>query len=193
MNFDELVMATSASAADAIRYVEPLNAAMAQYKIDSSAQRKAAFLATVSVESARLRQVEEGLYYKDPARLVAIYPRVFKSIAQATPYARNPSGLSQILYDGYHGRGLIQLTWLKNYQAASDALGQDFVADPASVCEPANAALTAAWFFASNGCNAAADKGDMRAVTRIVNGPALLHLAERIAQYKIALEVFSNG
>lgn len=190
MTFDELALATGASSADALRYINPLCAAMALFDIHSK-QRRSAFLATVSVESNRMRQVEEDLYYKDAARLVSLYPRAFKTTTEAQHFTRNPSALSRLLYGGYHGRGLIQLTWLENYVAAGRALGRDLVTDPSVVCEPTNAALTAAWFWNAKGCNAMADDGNMVGITSVVNGPRLMHLAERIAQYKTALGVLA--
>jgi hypothetical protein len=39
----------------------------------------------------------------------------------------------------------------------------------------------------SNGRNAAADKGDMEAVTRVLNSPARLHRQESPDRYRIAL------
>jgi predicted chitinase len=99
----------------------------------------------------------------------------------------NPAALSQKLYGGFHGRGLIQLTWERNYKACGDALGIDFVSNPASLLEPSNAAMSAAWFWKENKCNLPADAGDMDRVTRIVNGPAKLHLKERIEWYQKGL------
>ena len=156
-----------------------------------SLQRQAAFLATVAVESAHLGKMEEDLYYKDPARLARIYPRAFKNAAAAVPYVRNPQGLSELLYKGHHGRGLIQLTWRRNYERAGEALGYDYVGNPALVAEPKHAALTAAWYWHDAKCNDPADRGDMTEVTRRVNGPALMHLAERKAQYEIALKALA--
>lgn len=190
MTFDELALATGADTADAIRYAEPLSAAMALFDITGTSNR-AAFLATLAVESGHLRKVEEDLYYKDAARLANIYKRAFKSAAEAAPYTRNSKKLSQLLYGGYHGRGLIQLTWLDNYVACGTALGRDFVSDPNVVCEPTNAALSAAWFWSHNNCRKPAENGDMTGVTRIVNGPALMHLAERKAQYDVAMGVLA--
>ncbi len=190
MTFDELVVATGSTPADAIRFADPLSAAMALFAIDSP-RRISAFLATVAIESGNLRKLEEDLYYKDPSRLADIYPRAFRNAADAAPYARNSRGLSELLYKGYHGRGLIQLTWLENYAAASEALGRDLVTDPDVVLEVHNAALTAAWFFNTRGCLPHADAGDMTAVTRIVNGKRLMHLDRRLAQYTVAMEVFS--
>ncbi len=187
---EQLASATSAPIGNANVLHPHMDDAMRMFDIDSLL-RQAAFLATVAVESTNLTKLEEGLYYRDPARLARIYPRAFKNAAAAEPYARNPKGLSELLYKGYHGRGLMQLTWRRNYERASDALGYDYVSRPELVAEPKHAALTAAWFWQANGCNEAADDGDMRAVTRNVNGPALMHLAEREAQYEIALKVLS--
>jgi putative chitinase len=50
-----------------------------------------------------------------------------------------------------------------------------------------NAAMSAAWFWKENKCNPPADAGDMDRVTRIVNGPAKLHLKERIEWYEKGL------
>lgn len=161
---------------------------MALYAIDNP-RRQAAFLATVSVESNKLKATEEDLYYKDAARLVRLYPRAFKTGAEATPYVRNPEKLGEKLYGKYWGRGLIQLTWLDNYKKASDALGRDYVNHPELVKEPSDASLTAAWFWHDKGCNAMADACDMTGITRKVNGPALVHLSEREVRYIRALEV----
>jgi len=179
---------TGASMANAIRYAEHLTHAMDRFEINNR-NRQAAFLATISVESMKLTKVEEGLYYKDPERLAKIYPRAFDNAQEATPYARNPQALGDLLYGGYWGRSPIQLTWEKNYKAASDAIGVDYVSNPDLLLEPEHGSMVAAWFWFANGCNAPADRGDMKAVTRIVNGPALMHLAERIEQFEKNLEV----
>ena len=182
---EQLAVATTAPYGNAQSYHPHLVAAMTRFDIDSL-QRQAAFLATVSVESARLSSPGESLYYKDPDRLARIYPRAFKNAAAAVPYARNPQGLSELLYKNYHGRGLLGLTWRRNYERASEALGYDYVGNPALVAEPKHAALTAAWYWHDAGCNGPADAEDMTEVTRKVNGPALMHLDERKAQYAIA-------
>ena len=187
---EQLASATSAPYGNAKTYHQPLLDGMTRFNIDSL-QRQAAFLATVSVESQQLSKMEESLYYKDAARLARIYPRAFKNAAAAVPYVRNPQGLSELLYKGYAGKGLIQLTWRRNYERASEALGFDYVGNPALVAEPKHAALTAAWYWHDAKCNDPADKGDMTEVTRRVNGPALMHLAERKAQYEIALKALA--
>ena len=187
---EQLAAATSAPYGNAKVHHPHLTDAMTRFNIDSL-QRQAAFLATVSVESQQLSKMEEGLYYRDAARLARIYPRAFKDAKAAEPYTHNPKGLSELLYKNYHGRGLLGLTWRRNYERAGEALGYDYVGDPSMVSQPKHAALTAAWYWHDAGCNAPADKGDMVEVTRKVNGPALMHLAERQEQYEIALKALS--
>lgn len=187
---EQLAAAASSPYGNAKVYHQHLLDGMTRFNIDSL-QRQAAFLATVSVESAHLSAVEEGLYYRDAARLARIYPRAFKDAKAAEPYTHNTKGLSELLYKGYSGRGLIQLTWRRNYERASEALGYDYVGNPSLVAEPKHAALTAAWYWHDAKCNDPADRGDMTEVTRRVNGPALMHLAERKAQYETALKALS--
>lgn len=187
MTVDQIARAAGAERKFAVAFTEPLNTSMDRFAIHTKRQ-VAAFMATVGIESARLTAVEEGLYYRDPARLAQIYPRAFRNAESAVAYAKNPKGLSELLYKGYHGRGLIQLTWEKNYILAGEALGYDYAGQPELLLQPKHAALTAAWFWSENGCNVAADRGDMSDVTRRVNGPARLHLAERTALYNATLE-----
>lgn len=182
MDAEVVARCTGSTLKDAWVYAQPLTATMERFRIDSP-KRQSAFLATVAIESMNLSKVEEDLYYKDAARLARIYPRAFKNAADAQPFTRNPSGLGKLLYQGYWGRGLIQLTWLDNYKAASDVLGFDYVKQPGLVMEPQHAALTAGWYWDQANCNAPADDGDIREVTLRVNGKALMHLAERTEQY----------
>lgn len=188
MDASTLARATKSSTSNAQKYCDPLNETMEKYSIDSN-EKIAAFLATLTVESINLSTVEESLYYKDAARLASIYKRKFNSAAQAQPYTRNSAALSQLLYEGFHGRGLIQITWKDNYLKAGKALGFDYIANPDLLLQPWHAAMTAGWFWDTNKINVPASKGDMDTVTRLVNGPAKMHLAERKAAYKHAMSV----
>ena len=70
----------------------------------------------------------------------------------------------------YRGRGLIQLTGRYNYRKAGDALGLNLVGHP-ELAEKFPAALeVSCWFWAANGLNELADRDDVRAVTRRING-----------------------
>lgn len=189
-----------ASLDDAEACFEPILTAVDKYEIDS-AERVAAFLATIAVESMNLTKFEEGLYYKDPLRVASIFKRAFDlnkdgkisdaEIENAKKYTKNPSALSKILYQGYHGRGPIQITWKKNYEAFEKDTGIECVDNPDALLDLYNGFESAGWFWFVNGCNDAADTGSMKAVTRIVNGPALMHLAERTALYEAGVELLA--
>lgn len=182
-------VATGADETHATLYYPHAVEACARFKIDETPARLAAFFGTISVESRQLSMMEEDLYYRDAARLVAIFPSKFKSVDEARPYCRMPADLSRKLYNGYHGRGAGQLTWEKNYKVHGDRLGYDYVGNPAMVKTPPHAILSFASFWDLNDINDVAD--DMTAVTRRVNGPKLMHLAERIARCNTALNQFT--
>jgi putative chitinase len=197
MDVSTLVACTGATQANAERFAVPLSEAMAQFSI-ASPSAVACLLGQVAIESegagGPLSAIEEGLYYSSPDRLREIFPSLFvKGGYKAEDYARNPSALSQLRYKGYHGRGLIQLTWIDTYRAAGEALGFDYVANPALVLQPTHAALTACWFFAAyKGCMPAAERGDVFEITGLVNGLARLKLEERKAVTARALGVLAK-
>lgn len=137
-------------------YCEPLNDAMERYNINTP-ERQAVFLAQVGHESGRLRynrELASGKAY-DTGRLAERLGN--------TPEADG---------DGqrYKGRGLIQITGTANYVRCGEALGLDLLAEPELLEEPEYAALSAAWFFASHGCNELADEGKFKIVTKLING-----------------------
>ena len=70
----------------------------------------------------------------------------------------------------FRGRGLIQLTGRFNYEAASKALGEPYVDDPPLVEKFPAAAIVSGWFWHKNDINKHADRDDVRAVTKVVNG-----------------------
>ena len=193
-----LMKLTRATIDDAERCLEPIKNALQKYEINTP-KRVAAFLATIAVESINLSKFEEGLYYKDPLRVATIFKRVFDfnkdgrisdaEISNAKKYTKNPKELSKILYQGFHGRGPIQITWEKNYRAFSDDTGIDVISNLDLLVDDLTIGFeSAGWFWYVNGCNDAADSGSMKAVTRIVNGPALMHLSERTALYNAAVK-----
>ncbi len=194
------------------RYWEFAEPMMGQYGILETVPRAAAFLATLSVESKSreggLSATEEGLYYTDPLRVATIFKRVFdlnkdKKISQdevenAKKYIRNPNALGQILYGGYYGRGLIQLTWEKNYRLYMEHSGVDVISNPHLLAEPEDAFRSACWFWENNGCNEASEETgdptkDMWAVTGLVNGSARMHLEERTDNFIHNLEQVFGG
>lgn len=140
------------SAVKAEEFVPLLNTAMAEFEIDKSFARQAAFLAQLAHESGELRWFEEfatGAAYED-----------------RTDLGNNQPG------DGerFKGRGPIQLTGRANYRAAGRALGLPLEAEPLRAKEPQIGFRVAGWFWKSHGCNELADKNDFRGITKKING-----------------------
>lgn len=187
------------------RMFQPALAPALQRFSITTPRRIAAFLAQCHVESAGFTRLEENLFYTTPGRIAAVWPSRFKSAAEAAPFARNPERLANRVYanrlgngpeasgDGwrFRGRGLKQLTGRANYAEAARALGRPYVTDPDLLRAPADAVLTAAWFFARAGCNPLADAEQWDAITRRVNGPAMLAAAERRRRATQALAALS--
>ena len=173
-------------------FAEPLSRAMARFGIDRNA-RIAAFIAQLRLESNNFTRTEENLFYTTPARIRAVFPSRVRTDADAARVARNPKGLANLVYanrlgngdeasgDGwrYRGRGLIQLTGRNNYTDAATALAQDYENNPDVVALPDAACLTAAWFWHARKLNQLADAWQIDAITRSINGPAMLHRHER--------------
>jgi putative chitinase len=90
----------------------------------------------------------------------------------------------------YRGRGLIQLTGRFNYTAASTALGEPYAADPQLVEKFPAAAIVSGWFWHKNDINKHADRDDIRAVTKVVNG-GFNGLDSRTAALKNAKTAFA--
>lgn len=188
-----LIDCTGAARANAERYVLPLADGMNRFGIHSPSAM-AAFLGQLVIESDGLQKVEEDLYYTTPARLREIFPSLFvQGGYRAEDYVRNPRALSALRYKGFHGRGLIQLTWEDAYVAAGRALSADYRGNPGLLLQPEHAALSACWFFAVfKDCLLAAERGDVYDITGRVNGPKRLKLAERKAATARAYEVLTK-
>lgn len=91
----------------------------------------------------------------------------------------------------YCGRGLIQITGRSNYKACGNALGLDLEAHPEMLEAPNIAARSAAWFWASHGCNELADAGHFDAITKRING-GLNGRVDRLALFESAREALSS-
>ncbi len=70
----------------------------------------------------------------------------------------------------YKGRGLIQITGKANYKAYRDYCGYDVVARPELLEQPLGAVRSSMWYWQKHGLNALADKDDVEAVTKRING-----------------------
>lgn len=70
----------------------------------------------------------------------------------------------------FKGRGPIQLTGRANYRRYGQQLGIDLENNPQIVALPSMGLMVACKFWSDNGLNVLADKDDMVAVTRRING-----------------------
>lgn len=97
----------------------------------------------------------------------------------------------------YRGHGLIQVTGYDNHKRCGEALGIDCVNNPELLATDKYAAMSAAWFWYTNGLNIWADKGDNLAMSKAINtGSATSKvtpngLADRNARYDRAKRAFN--
>jgi putative chitinase len=183
------------------QWFDALNQILPDYEIDS-VKRVAAFIAQCAHESAEFTALQENLNYRAEA-LSKIWPKRFPP-AIAAQYARRPEAIANRAYadrmgngpessgDGwnYRGRGLIQLTGRANYQQFADSVGATIEQIPAYLETFQGAVQSACWFWETNNLNTLADQGDIRAMTRRING-GFLGLEDRIRHYHHALEVLA--
>ncbi|HEX3486669.1 MAG TPA: peptidoglycan-binding protein [Micropepsaceae bacterium] len=155
--------------------------------------RLAHFLAQFLHETGGGRVLEENLNYTTADRLAAIFGEGHHSAAiradEVTALLSNPQGLAERVYglgnpgkarelgnlragDGYRfrGRGPLQTTGGSNYQRAATRAGVDFYANPDLIVTPENVLSPALNEWTDNGLNAAADRNDIRAITKAING-----------------------
>jgi putative chitinase len=142
----------------------------------------AAFLATVGVESGHLIYTRElwgptqaQLTYEPPSR-------------KASELGNTKAGDGRL----FCGRGLIQTTGRRNYTLTALGLGLDLLNHPELLEQPANAAMSAAWYWANRKLGVLALDGNFLGVSRAVNvGSAMSKAtpngwAERLALYGAA-------
>lgn len=163
--------------------------------------RIAHFVAQCAHESGSFKFIEENLNYRAES-LVRTWPRVFPNMDIAKQYERKPERIANRAYasrmgngdeasgDGYkyRGRGLIQLTGKTNYEwfAASLEISPEEASEYLGTFE--GAAQSACWFWENNNLNKEADAGDIKTMTRKING-GYIGLDDRIKHYNHALHV----
>lgn len=136
------------------------------------------FFSRLLVETGGLRAIEESLTYSSVFRIRQVWPSRFKTDASAAPFVRNPQALAIKVYGGrmgnaaapstdgwdYRGGGMLQTTGRAGYRAMG------FEANPEALREPVTAFRTALREWAARGCNAMADRDDVEAICRAING-----------------------
>lgn len=194
---------------DVDSWCEELNKALPEYGI-TTPERIAGFISQCAHESRDFTALHENLNYSENA-LNAVFGRYFgPGKRNAAQYARNPEKIANYVYmdefrssrgalgntkegDGwrFRGRGLKQLTGRNNYTAFAKDYG--ITAEQAAEwLETKEGALASAlWFWKTNNLNSIADTGDVRALTKRINGGDI-GLDDRQRRYDIAIQALSG-
>lgn len=189
----------AAGVKDPDKWLQPLVEACAEFEITTK-QRVAAFIAQTAHESGGYTMLTENLNYRAttlaacwPNRFAELGPdkkpkRDAKGALIPTKVAlsieRKPELIANLVYSNrmgngpaesgegwkFRGRGLKQLTGKFNYEKCGKDLGVDLVGNPDLLLEPLYAARSAGWFWKSNGLSAFADAGDIKGMTKKING-----------------------
>ena len=187
-------------------WVDSMNNVFPNYELDSP-KRIAAFLAQCGHESGGWTVFEENLNYSAKG-LMGIFKKYFPDEATATSYQRQPEKIANKVYanrmgngpessgDGwkYRGRGPIQLTGKDNYRAFAKEMFDDWenlFNNPDWVNADRDFALMSAiWFWNKNKLNREADAGDIKTMTRKING-GYIGLEDRIHHYEDAIKLLT--
>lgn len=148
-----------------------------EYGLDTK-QKEAMFLAQCGHETAGFTRFTENLNYSADG-LLRVFPKYFNK-ETAQQYARRPEAIANRVYanrmnngdeasgDGwkYRGRGIIQVTGKKNYQAFQSWVGER-VTPESLTTEMDLCVLAGFWYWSVNGL----DKiSDIVTVTKRING-----------------------
>jgi putative chitinase len=202
------------------KWIDAVVATCQEFEIDTP-QRIAGFLAQTSHESGGYTMLSENLNYR-AATLAACWPNRFAVLgadkkpvkengklvptAVANNIAGKPELIANLVYSNrmgngpaesgqgwaYRGRGLKQLTGKFNYEKFGTSLGIDLINNPDLLLEPLYAARSAGWFWKANALSTFADTGDIKGMTKKING-GLIGYEQRQALYDVCLKsVLSN-
>jgi putative chitinase len=193
-------------AQDPASWADSMNNVFPTYEINTP-KRVAAFLAQCGHESGGWTVFEENLNYSAQG-LNGIFKKYFPTLESATPYARQPEKIANKVYanrmgngpessgDGwkYRGRGPIQLTGKDNYRMFAQEMFDDWqnlFENPDWVTADRDFALMSAiWFWNKNKLNVQADAGDIKLMTKKING-GYIGLEDRIKHYNEAINLLT--
>ena len=186
-----------------------LNKAMEVYDINTP-RRVAGFISQCAHESRDFTATEENLNYSREA-LERVFGRYFGAGKRdAAEYARQPEKIANYVYmdqyrskrgalgnvhagDGwrFRGGGLKQLTGRSNYSGFAKDYG--ITAEEAAdwVRKKEGALASALWFWSKNNLNTIADTGDVKALTKAING-GHIGLADRSHRYNVAIRALTG-
>jgi putative chitinase len=176
----EILTRCGVKRATATRWAPVFSAVITDGSFSAGASELGDFLGQVLHESGMLERVEEGLTYTSADRLCKVWPRRFRTPADAAPYVRNPEGLANYVYSGrmgnmqhgdgfrFRGRGLLQVTGRDNYTAVGRAIGVDLTGNPDLLAQPECALRASVAWWEGNLPDSIMD--NIVKVTRRVNG-----------------------
>ena len=197
------------------KWIDAIIATCQEFEINTP-QRVASFLAQTSHESGGYTMLSENLNYR-AATLAACWPNRFAVLGAdkkpvkengklvPTAVANSISGkaelIANLVYSSrmgngpaesgegwkFRGRGLKQLTGKDNYTRCGSSLGVDLVSNPDLLLEPMYAARSAGWFYKTNNLSSFADVGDIKGMTKRING-GFIGLEQRQALYDSCLK-----
>ena len=189
---------------DTKELVVALNTLLPKYNI-TTPLRIAHFLAQYAHETMGFTRFVENTNYTTPERLLAVFPKYFKSKIIAASYAGHPQAIANRVYadrfgngieqsgDGfkYRGRGLCHLTFKANYYQFTLETGIEAIRHPELLEEIHYAVMVGCWYWNKRKINALADANDSVAVTRAING-GTNGLAERQKLLSLCQFVFGG-
>ena len=197
------------------KWIDAIIATCQEFEINTP-QRIASFLAQTSHESGGYTMLSENLNYR-AATLAACWPNRFAVLGAdkkpvkengklvPTTVANSIAGkaelIANLVYSSrmgngpaesgegwkFRGRGLKQLTGKDNYTRCGSSLGVDLVSNPDLLLEPVYAARSAGWFYKTNNLSTFADAGDIKGMTKKING-GFIGLEQRQALYDSCLK-----
>jgi putative chitinase len=183
--------------------------AFEKYDITTT-NRIAGFMAQCAHESLDFTRLEENLNYSEKA-LNSVFGRYFgKGKRDAKEYARNPEKIANYVYqdefrskrgamgnttagDGwrFRGRGIKQLTGRNNYTAFGKSVGMSAEEAADYVATERGALESACWFWATNKLDKWADNGDIKGLTKKING-GTIGLEDRTRRWEEALAILGG-
>jgi putative chitinase len=203
---------------DPDKWLDAVVQTCAEFEINTP-QRIAGFLAQTAHESGGYTMLSENLNYRAatlaacwPTRFAELGPDKKPKkdpqgklipTAVANSIAGKPELIANMVYSSrmgngpaqsgeawaFRGRGLKQLTGKFNYENCGRALGVDLVSNPDLLLEPLYAARSAGWFWQANSLSAFADAGDIKGMTKKING-GFIGLEQRQKLYDKCLATF---
>lgn len=144
----------------ALKYCDPLNAAMDEYGISKNYKRIASFLAQVGHESGGLQFFHEIWGPTDAQKRYEPPGDLARKLGNIEPG------------DGwrFRGRGPIQITGRTNYRVIGGYLALDLEHRPELLNDTVNACRSAGAFWRWKGLEVYADSDDFLSMTKAING-----------------------